>query len=130
MATITASNPEGVHPLISSYAHAMLLEGLGRRLLVSAQVGVAPDGSVSSDAGRQMDQVFANLGTILAAHGMTPRDVVRLSAFLTGRLLIMPWRMRRDAWFGGHAAAATLLLVSGFTDPRFVVEAEAEAVAS
>lgn len=129
MTTITASNPEGVHPPVSSYAHAVLVEGAGRQLVISAQVGVAPDGSVSSDAGRQMDQVFANLGTVLAASGMTPRNVVKLTAFLTGRLLITPWRIRRDAWFGGHNAAATLLLVSGFADPRFVVEVEAEAVA-
>lgn len=127
---VTVSNPPGVHAPASAYSHAALVAAGARRLIVSGQVGVAPDGTVSSDPGAQMDQVFANIGTVLAAHGMGPRDVAKIRVYLTDRSLIGPWRARRDAWFGGHAAAATLLIVAGLADPRFVVEVEAEAVAS
>ena len=45
------------------------------------------------------------------------------------RIHIGPWRRRRDQWLKGHQPAATLVLVNGFADPRFVAEVELEAVA-
>lgn len=129
-APLAVSNPAGVHRPASAYSHAALVAAGARRLLVSGQVGVAPDGTVAGEPGAQMDQVFANLAAVLAAHGLGPRDVAKIRVYLTDRALIGPWRARRDAWFGGHAAAATLLIVAGLADPRFVVEVEAEAVAA
>ncbi|UFN47003.1 RidA family protein [Roseomonas sp. OT10] len=129
MATITVSNPEGVHAPASAYSHAALIEGTGKRLIISGQVGVAADGTVSTDPEGQIDQVFANLLTVLKAHGMTQKNVAKITVFLTDRMVIGPWRRKRDAWFEGHAAAATLILVAGLADPRFVVEVEAEAYA-
>ncbi|MFT8243443.1 RidA family protein [Roseomonas sp. BN140053] len=128
MATITLSNPAGVHPPSAAYSHAAVIEGGAKRLLISAQVGVAPDGRVSSNADEQIDQVFRNLGAVLSGHGLAPRHIAKITAFLTDRLLIGPWRRKRDQWFEGHEAAATLLLVAGLADRRFVVEVEAEAV--
>ncbi len=129
MAQIQLSNPPGLHAPASAYSHAALVSGAARRLVISGQVGVAADGTVSHDPGAQIDQVFSNLRTVLEAHGLSPADVLKLTVFLTDRSLIAPWRRRRDRWFDGHAAAATLLLVAGLADPRFVVEVEAEAVA-
>jgi 2-iminobutanoate/2-iminopropanoate deaminase len=95
---------------------------------VSGQVGLTPDGHLDHDAEAQIGQALANLGAILAAHGMGPRNVVRVMIFLTDRELIPLWREERDRFFDGHKPANTLLLVAGFADPRFVVEVEAEAV--
>jgi enamine deaminase RidA (YjgF/YER057c/UK114 family) len=71
----------------------------------------------------------ANLGAVLAAHGMGPRNVVKLGVFLTDRALIPAWRAERERLLGDHAAASTLLIVAGLADPRFVFEIEAEAIA-
>ena len=128
-ATITLTNPPGVHAPASRYSHAALVEGATRRLVVSGQVGIAPDGAVPEGGEAQIDQALANLGAVLAAHGLSPRDVVKHTVFLTDRSLIGAWRARRDAFFAGHAAASTLLVVAGLADPRFVVEVEAEAAA-
>jgi enamine deaminase RidA (YjgF/YER057c/UK114 family) len=128
MATITLRNPDGVHAPAPSYSHAALVEGTGRRLVISGQVGLAPDGSLGRDGPAQIAQALANLKAILEAHGMAPRNIVKNTIFLTDRTLIADWRSARNAFFGEHRPASTLLLVAGLADPRFVVEVEAEAV--
>ena len=45
MAIITATNPPTVRAP-TGYTHSMLITGEQRRLIISGQVGVAPDGSV------------------------------------------------------------------------------------
>ena len=124
---LTLSNPDGVFPPGSRYSHAALAEGGGRRLLVSGQVGLTPDGHLDQDAEEQMRQALANLGAILSAHGMGPRDVAKVTVFLTDPELVPLWREVRDAFFDGHAPASTLLVVAGLANPRFKVEVEAEA---
>ena len=124
---ISLSNPDGVHTPGSRYSHAALVEGPARRLLVSGQVGLTPDGHLDHDAETQFGQALANLGAILSAHGMGPRNVAKVTVFLTDRDLVPLWRELRDAFFDGHAPASTLLLVAGLANPRFLVEIEAEA---
>ena len=127
MPVLTASNPPGVRAPTSRYSHAVLVEGAGRRLVISGQVGVAPDGSVSSTAEGQIAQAFANLREVLRAHGMGFADVVKSTAFLTDRTHLGAYRAASEAIFAEHAPASTLLLVAGLADPRWVVEIEAEA---
>ena len=124
---LTLSNPDGVFPPGSRYSHAALLEGGGRRLEVSGQVGLTLDGHLDHDVEVQMRQALANLGAILAAHGMGPRNVAKITVFLTDQELVALWREARDAFFDGHAPPSTLLVVAGLADPRFRVEIEAEA---
>lgn len=127
MPVLTASNPPGVRAPTSRYSHAVLVEGAGQRLVISGQVGVAPDGSVSSTAEGQIAQAFANLREVLRAHGMGFADIVKSTAFLTDRTHLGAYRAAREAVFAEHAPASTLLLVAGLADPRWVVEIEAEA---
>lgn len=129
MAKLTLSNPPGLHAPASRYSHAALVEGPARILHVSGQVGVHPDGTISPDAVVQVNQVLSNLDAVLTAHGMRRADIVKMTIFLTDRALLSLWREKRDAWLGGHAAAATLVIVAGLADPRFLVEAELEAAA-
>jgi enamine deaminase RidA (YjgF/YER057c/UK114 family) len=126
--TVTLSNPPGVHAP-GAYSHAALVEGAGKRLVMSGQVGLAPDGSLAADGAAQIDQALANIDTILAAHGMSPANLVKVTVFLTDAALIGAWRKARGGWLGGHAPASTLLIVAGLADPRFLVEVEAEAAA-
>jgi len=125
---VTLNNPAGVHTPGSRYSHAALIEGGGRRLVISGQIGVAPDGTILPGGEAQIGQALANLGTILAAHGMGPANIVKLGVFLTDRALIPAWRAQREGFLGSHAPASTLLLVAGLADPRFVFEIEAEAI--
>jgi len=128
MAVITANNPPTVRAP-AGYTHSMLIEGEQRRLVMSGQVGVAPDGSVPSTGEGQIAQVFANLRALLEANGMSITNLVKTTVFLTDRSLLAPFRAARDAVYGGHAPCSTLLFVAGLADPRFMVEIEAEAAA-
>ncbi|WP_217362932.1 RidA family protein [Roseicella sp. DB1501] len=120
------SNPPTVHKP-GSYSHAVLVRDATRRLVISGQVGTAPDGRIAEGGEAQIDQALANLGAILDAHGMTPANLVKMTVFLTDPALIVPWRTKRGAWMGEHRSASTLLIVAGLADPRFLVEVEAEA---
>ncbi len=125
---VTFTNPDGVHAPGSRYSHAALVEGPGRRLVISGQIGVRPDGSIASGGEAQIAQALANLGAILAAHGMGPANIVKMGVFLTDRALIGTWRVEREKFLGTLAPTSTLLVVAGLADPRFVFEVEAEAV--
>lgn len=124
---IKTGNPAGMHKPGPPYSHAALVTGGGPRPVISGQIGMAPDGSVPADGPAQIDQALRNLGTILAAQGMTAADIVKMTVFLTDAALIKPWGEQRGAFMAGHEAASTLLIVAGLADPRFLVEVEAEA---
>ena len=129
MARITFSNPAGAPQPASRYSQAALIEGEGRRLVISGQVGLRPDGSPVADPEDQMGQALANLAAVLAGHGMGVENLVKITVFLTDASQIPAWRRRRDAFLGDHAPTSTLLIVAGLASPTFAVEVEGEAVA-
>ena len=129
MPVITLSNPSTVHGTGGRYSHAAVIEGAARRVVISGQVGARPDGSIVEEPAAQIRQALANLGAVLAAHDMGPTNVVKIMTFLTDRAHMQTMREARMAFFGDHACASTLLIVSGLADPKYVFEIEAEAVA-
>ena len=126
---VTMLNPDTVHSTGGRYAHAALVQGATRRLVISGQVGIAPDGTVREGGKAQMQQALANLKAILASQGMGLANLVKITVFLTDTALIPDWRDARGAAMEGHVTASTLLVVAGLADPRFLVEVEAEAAA-
>ena len=128
MAAITRSNPPNVRAP-TGYTHGIVLQGVERRLIISGQVGVAPDGTVPSTGEGQIAQAFANLRAVLEANDMGITNIVKTTVFLTDRALLASFRAAREAVLAGHVPCSTLLFVAGLADPRFVVEIEAEAVA-
>ena len=121
-------DPPGVHDTAGRYHHAALVTGPARRLVLSGQVGVAPDGTIPEGVEAQARQLLANIRAILEAGGMGFGNVVKVTAFLTDASQIPAWRAARGEAFGGAATASTLLIVAGLADPRFLLEVEAEAV--
>ncbi len=127
-AKVIRNNPPTVREP-TGYTHAIEITGDYRRLMISGQVGMAPDGTVPATGEGQVAQALANLKAVLTANGMTFENVIKTTAFLTDRALLASYRQARGAAFGDHAPASTLLFVAGLADPRWVVEIEAEAVA-
>jgi 2-iminobutanoate/2-iminopropanoate deaminase len=127
-ANINHVNPPTVRAP-TGYTHAIEIRSAERRVIISGQVGVAPDGTVPNSGEGQIAQAFANLRAVLTANDMDVTNIVKTTVFLTDRDLLTPFRAARTAVLGGHAPASTLLFVAGLADPRFVVEIEAEAVA-
>ncbi|MDQ1081585.1 RidA family protein [Pseudoroseomonas cervicalis] len=128
MAEIRFSDPEGVPAPMGPYSQAALIQGAGRRLVISGQIGQRADGTVPEAPAAQMAQALANLQAVLAAHAMRPGQVVRVLVLLTDRALLPEWRQARNAAFGAHRPCSTLMIVAGLADPRLVVEVEAEAI--
>jgi 2-iminobutanoate/2-iminopropanoate deaminase len=126
--SITRNNPQTVRAP-TGYTHAIEIRNPERWLLISGQVGMAPDGTLPETGGGQITQALANLRAVLEANDMTVANIVKTTVFLTDRSLLGALRAARTASFGEHAPASTLLFVAGLADPRFVVEIEAEAVA-
>jgi len=124
--TITPSNPTTVHKP-GAYSHAILVSGAERRLVLSGQVGLKPDGTLAGDGPAQIDQALANISALLAVHGMTTANLVKMTVFLTDPALIPAMRASRAGWLGDHRPASTLLIVAGLADPAWSVEVEAEA---
>lgn len=127
-AEVTRSNPATVRAP-TGYTHAIEVKHPDRWLVISGQVGMAPDGTIPETGDGQIAQAFANLRAVLEANGMGITNIVKTTVFLTDRDLLTTFRMTRGAAFADHAPASTLLFVAGLADPRFVVEIEAEAVA-
>ena len=127
-AQIKRSNPAAVREP-TGYTHAVEITGDVRRLIISGQVGMAPDGNVPAAGEAQIAQAFANLRAILTENGMAVENIVKTTVFLTDRDLLAAFRAARSAVFGEHAPASTLLFVAGLADPRWMVEIEAEAAA-
>ena len=124
---ITRTNPPTVRAP-TGYTHGVLVTSPTRRLVMSGQVGMAPDGSIPADPAAQIAQAFANLRAVLAAHDMSPADVVKVTSFLTDRDWLPAYRAARSAFFPTEPPASTLLFVAGLADPAFHFEIEAEAI--
>ena len=125
----TAFNPPDVHAPNSRYSHGMLIEGPGRRLVISGQVGLRPDGSLAEGLEGQLDAAYSNLLAILRAAGMRTEHLVKLTNFVTVPGSVAQVRAVRERMLGGHAPASTYLEVAGLARPDWLCEVEGEAFA-
>ena len=110
---------------VSHYCHAVRA---GNLVWVSGIVGMDDKGNVPDGAVAQFDMAIAVMDRCLKAAGAGPEHVTKVQVFLTDiadRAAINP---RRQAYFGEHRPASTLVEVSALVDPRLVVEIECQAV--
>lgn len=121
--------PPTIAPPFARYAHGVEVPAGHRLVVTSGQLGLAADGTVPEGAAAQAAICFANLDAILAEAGADRAAVVRLNAYVTDRAHMAGYMAARDAWLAGvdRLPASTLVIVSGFTRPEFVVEIEATA---
>jgi 2-iminobutanoate/2-iminopropanoate deaminase len=118
-------NPSTIAPPGGRYTHAIEVPPGARWLVVSGQVGVAPDGSTPEDIGGQTENCFRNIAAILADAGMSLADVVKTTVFLTREADIADFRAARDRATGEARPASTLVVVSRLVRPEWRVEIEA-----
>ncbi|MHA1549517.1 MAG: RidA family protein [Alphaproteobacteria bacterium] len=120
-------NPQSIRPPFGNYSHGVSAPP-GRMLFASGQLGVRSDDSVPEDIEAQAEICFENIGAILREAGMAFADVVKLSAFVTARADMAAYMRVRDRYVSAPLPTSTLMIVSGFTRPEFLVEVEAIAV--
>lgn len=126
-----ALTPPSIRPPFAAYAHGVEVPAGLRWVCTSGQLGLTPDDTLPEGAYAQARQCLMNCAAILAEAGMGPADVVRINAFVTDRAHMAGYMRARDEWLAGLARlpASTLVIVSGFTRPEFLVEIEVTAAA-
>lgn len=123
-------NPDNVHPPLGRYAHTVRVPPGADWLVVSGQVGMNKAGKVANGVERQTVQAFKNVMACLKANGMTQKDLVKITVFLTDSRYVAAFRAGRDQVLKGDALpASTLVIVSGLAAPEICVEIEATAAA-
>jgi enamine deaminase RidA (YjgF/YER057c/UK114 family) len=121
---ITFLNPKSVS-FSGKYSLAAEVPAGTRLLFVSGQVGTAPDGKLAPGIDAQCEQAWKNIGEVLKEGGMTYKDIVKMTTFLTDSRFIPAMRAARDAVMpSGPYPSSTLLIVQGLADPAMLVEIE------
>jgi len=121
--------PAAIRPPFGRYAHGVEIPAGARVVMTSGQLGLGADDVAPPDVRAQARLCFANCAAILAEAGMGPADAVRIVAYVTDRAHMADYMAVRDEWLAGvtRLPASTLVIVSGFTRPEFLVEVEVTA---
>lgn len=129
--TLKLENPDTVTAPLGRYSHTVEVPAGAGLIFVSGQVPVAPDGSVAPTLAEQADQVYANIVAVLAAKGVGPKNIIKLTTFFTdaGRdEREDPVRKARAKYLGEHRPASTAVRVVSLVDPKWKIEIDAIAV--
>lgn len=113
------------------FSQGVLVEGAGRTLYAAGQGSVDADGRPVhvGDMQAQVAQALDNVETVLAAAGMTLRDVVRYEVFTTDVDAYLPASGQVAQRFGVPApAGGGLLGVVRLAYPEMLVEIKVTAV--
>ena len=121
-------NPKTVVQPASLYAQAISVPSYARRLIISGQVGVLPDGSILRGYEQQAEQIWANIFALLEAANMDVSNLVLIRVYDVAPGNVAAYRAIRDRVLNGHVVTATYVIVSGLASSEFLTEIEAEAV--
>ena len=124
-----ALNPNLIREPFGRYSHGVEVAAGARLIFCSGQLGMRPDDTIPTGVEAQAEICFENITAILGEAGLAMSDIVRINAYVTAREYMKGYMAVRDRYFGDPPPASTLMIVSGFTRPEFVVEVEATAVA-
>jgi 2-iminobutanoate/2-iminopropanoate deaminase len=115
---------EGEMAPVSHYCHVVRA---GDWIWLSGMVGMTAGGEIPEDTVAQFEIAIATIDHCLREAGGRADQIVKVQVFLTDiseRARINPIR---QAYFGEHRPASTLVEVSALVDPRMKVEIEAVA---
>lgn len=122
----TFLNPPNVRAPAGAYTHTVLVPANARWLVMSGQVGIAPDGKLAEGAEAQTEQCFKNILACLAAHGMGKEDLVKFTIYVTDSRYIPIYRAVRERMIGNDTKpTSTLCVIDGLAAPEMLVEVEA-----
>ncbi|MFM2281385.1 MAG: hypothetical protein RLZZ444_3616 [Pseudomonadota bacterium] len=123
----TEINPSSVRKPFGQYNHGLAVPAGARLLVTSGQLGIRSDDTIPEDVESQAVLCFEAIKAILAEADMSFDDVIRISAFVTKREDFPIYMAVRDRYTRSPLPVSTLIIVSGFTRPEFLVEVEVTA---
>ncbi len=122
-----AHNPPTVVKPQSAYHQAVEVAPNARWLYVSGQLGITSDGKLREGTAAQAEQAWANILNLLAAAGMGPEDLVKVTTFIIDPKDVGAVRAAREKALGGVRPASTLLVIQALASPEYRIEIEATA---
>ena len=129
MIALRALSPTSIRPPFARYSHGIAVPAGHRLVFISGQLGLNADDTIPAECEAQADRCFANIAAILTEDRMTMANIVRLNAYVTAREHMQGYMRSRDRQFPATPPASTLMIVTGFVRPEFLVEIEAVAAA-
>jgi enamine deaminase RidA (YjgF/YER057c/UK114 family) len=130
---VSYTNAAGLAKPRAPYSH--LAKAPGGLVAVAGQVATDRDGNLvgGDDCGRQAEQVLENLGVALAEVGLSPRDVIQLTTYLTRPEDIPDFFAARERIFAnffpdGAYPPNSFVVVRQLVRPELLVEIQAFAV--
>lgn len=117
-------SPTRIHPPFSAYSSGVEVPAGQKLVFCSGQLGIDRDGNIPPGAAEQSELCFDNILAILGEAGLRLEHVVRINAFVSGRDHLRPYMDVRNRRFSAPLPASTLMVVSGFARPEFLVEVE------
>jgi enamine deaminase RidA (YjgF/YER057c/UK114 family) len=101
---------------------------VGDLVCVSATAAIWPDGEVDPSVTVQAERCLEIIATALAEAGARLEDVIRTRVYLVDRADAAAVGEVHGHVFGAIRPATGFIVVSGFIDPRWRLEIEADAV--
>lgn len=117
--------PGAPPPFRSYYSNAVRVSA-GDLLFVSGQVAWDDEGNVvcPGDGPGQAAKAFDNVAAVLAAHGATFDDVVRIIVYVTDLDWFDELSSLRERLFRDNGPSSTIVQVTGLVQPELMVEVE------
>ena len=117
--------PKNIYKPFGNYSHGIINKKTGL-LLVSGQLGIDINGEIPKLFTKQTELCFSSIKSILEEVNYSLADVLKVSTFVTSRKYFKDYMKVRDRVFKDVKIkpASTLLIVSGFTKPAFLIEIE------
>ncbi len=116
--------PPAIQPPFAAYSHGMEVAPGTRLIFCSGQLGIGLNGDVPDTVEGQAERCFENIRAILQEAGVDLDALIRINAFVTRREDMAGYMRTRDRYVRAPPPASTLVIVSGFTRPEFLVEVE------
>jgi len=118
--------PSDIRPPFARYTHGIEIPANHRLIQTSGQLGITPDDHIPDDPYDQAMICFDNILKILEVGHMSIQDIAHVTAYVTDRVHMAGYMAARDQVFQNKTVlpSSTLLIVSGFTNPKFKVEVE------
>ena len=121
---------ERIGPPSGHFSQAIAIEAKGRLVFVSGMVSKGADGKVVGvgDIEAQTRQVCENVKAAVEAAGGRMDDIVRVDVFVRNMEQFDKIHKVRREYFGSPPPASTMVEVSKFTAPDYLIEMSAIAV--
>lgn len=120
-------NPDSLCQPLNPYSHGAEVKAGSRFVYTAGQVGVDKDGNFGDDFESQAKLAYGNIEAILKDAGMGFENVVKMTTFLINPDDGPKMRDIRKSFLKDVCPPHTLLYVSRFAYPEFLIEVEAVA---